>query len=125
VISIDASDIFRILADPTRRAVLDMLRTGEQNATELAARFAMSQQAVSLHLQELRKAGVVEVAREGRFRRYRLKARPLREVYEWSLKFKPLFDPYGHAWLMAQAPPRQKPNTGDSAKSSPRRKKWS
>ena len=96
--------MFRILADPTRRAVLESLLQGERNATELAAQFSTSQQAVSLHLQSLRKAGIVEVRKQGRHRRYRLKASPIRAVYEWTAKFKPLFDPYGHAWLVTQKP---------------------
>jgi DNA-binding transcriptional ArsR family regulator len=118
------TNIFRALADPTRRAVLDLLLEGEKNATQLAARFSISQQAVSLHLQSLRKAGVVQVRRDGRHRRYRLKAAPILPVYEWSVKFKPLFDPYGHAWLIGNEPtlPVRWARVGNRTQ---RRRQWS
>lgn len=94
-------NVFRLLADPTRRALLDLLRDGEKNAQELSVHFHVSQQAISLHLQVLRKARVVEVKKQGRFRKYRLRATPIREVFDWSAKYRPFFDPYGHAWLFA------------------------
>src|SRR6185437_175560 len=56
-----SADVFKLLADPTRRALLDLLRSGEKNAQELAGHFRASQQAISLHLQVLRRARVVEV----------------------------------------------------------------
>lgn len=96
-----SGNVFRLLADPTRRALLDLLRGGEKNAQELSVRFRVSQQAISLHLQVLRRARVVEVTKQGRYRKYRLRAEPLREVFEWAAKYRPLFDPYGHAWLFA------------------------
>lgn len=121
-----SSNIFRQLADPTRRALLDLLLTGEKNAQDLSAHFAATQQAVSLHLQSLHRAGVVEVTKAGRFRKYRLKAAPIREVFEWSVKYRPFFDPYGHAWLFAT---RLEHRTTDlrrqSERSRPRRKRWS
>jgi DNA-binding transcriptional ArsR family regulator len=95
----DSGDVFRLLADPTRRALLDALRGGEKNAQELSSHFRASQQAISLHLQVLRKARVVEVRKHGRYRKYRLRAEPIREVFDWSMKYRPFFDPYGHAWL--------------------------
>lgn len=98
------ANLFRALADPTRRSVLELLLGGEKDAKELSAHFSMSQQAVSLHLQRLRTAGLVNVRNDGRHRRYRLKAAPIRAVYEWAAQFKQLFDPYGHAWLMAEPP---------------------
>lgn len=119
-----SNDIFRLLAEPTRRSVLDLLRHGDRNATEIAAHFDVSQQAVSLHLQELRKAGVVKVVRTGRFRRYGLKAKPIREVYEWAARFRPYFDPYGHAWLMSPPPHAARSALPSKAK-APRRGRWS
>jgi DNA-binding transcriptional ArsR family regulator len=97
-------NVFRLLADPTRRALLDLLRGGEKNAQELSGHFRASQQAISLHLQVLRKARVVEVRKQGRYRKYRLLAEPIREVFDWSVKYKPFFDPYGHAWIFTNKP---------------------
>lgn len=98
---------FRALADPTRRELLDALMRGEKTASELSARFSATQQAVSLHLQHLRRTGLVEMRQEGKFRWYRLKAEPIREIYEWALKYKPFFDPSGHAWSFAPASDRR------------------
>jgi DNA-binding transcriptional ArsR family regulator len=98
-----SADVFRTVADSTRRQLLDSLLSGEKTASELSAPFSASQQAVSLHLQDLRKAGLVEVRKDGRFRRYRLRGHPISEIYEWALKYKPFFDPYGHAWSFAPA----------------------
>jgi DNA-binding transcriptional ArsR family regulator len=121
-----SSDIFRLLADPTRRALLDLLLRREQTAKDLSSHFRASQQAVSLHLQSLRRAGVVQVRKEGRHRKYRLKADPIREVYEWSVKYRPFFDPYGHAWLMTPAPEEPMPGpTRQSGRRPARRKRWS
>jgi len=121
-----STKIFRLLADPTRRALLDLLLRSEQSAKDLSSHFRASQQAVSLHLQSLRRAGVVQVRKEGRYRKYRLKAEPIREVYEWSAKYKPFFDPYGHAWLMTPAPEQVVPDPACQAgRRQARRKQWS
>lgn len=93
--------VFRAIADRTRRDVLEALLSGEKTASELCSHFSASQQAVSLHLQHLRQAGLVEARKDGRFRRYRLRAEPIREVYEWAGKYRAFFDPYGHAWSFA------------------------
>jgi DNA-binding transcriptional ArsR family regulator len=118
--------MFRLLADPTRRALLDLLLSGEKNAKELSAYFKTSQQAISLHLQSLRIARVVEVRKQGRYRRYRLRAEPIREIFEWSAKYWPFFDPYGHAWLFTNAPEQPGASTErKSAGPSRGRKPWS
>lgn len=108
-------NVFRLLADPTRRALLDLLRGGEKNAQELSGHFRASQQAISLHLQMLRKARVVEVRKQGRYRKYRLRAAPIREVFDWSMKYKPFFDPYGHAWIFTNEPDVQSAERGPKA----------
>lgn len=77
------SDVFAALADPTRRALLDRLRGGEQPVGELARRFAVSLSAVSQHLAVLRRAGLVRPRRAGRARCYRLEPRPLKTVAAW------------------------------------------
>ena len=113
-------DVFRAVADPTRRGLLDLLLAGEKTASELADHFAVTQQAVSLHLQSLRKAGLVHVRKQGRFRRFRLRARHIRDIYEWAGKYRSFFDPYGHAWSFAPAP---RTHLSRSRKTMPRRRR--
>jgi DNA-binding transcriptional ArsR family regulator len=98
-------DVFRAVADPTRRAILDRLRSAELSVTDLAGPFDMTQPAVSQHLRVLLDAGLVEAKHVGRQRLYRLNGRPLRAVYEWSRQYQ-LVDPVGHAWRIA---PRARP----------------
>jgi DNA-binding transcriptional ArsR family regulator len=76
-------DVFQAIGDPTRRRLVDLLGRGAQPVNSLAGRFAMTRPAISQHLRILRQAGLVSVRRSGRERHYRLRARPLREVYEW------------------------------------------
>jgi len=91
--------VFRAVADPTRRAMLDRLRTGELTASDLAEPFDMSQPAVSQHLRVLLDAGLVDAEQVGRQRVYRLNAEPLRGVFEWSSLYRDLFiDTVGHVW---------------------------
>jgi DNA-binding transcriptional ArsR family regulator len=81
------ADVFRAVADPTRRGVLDLLRDADRSVTELAAPFALTQPAISQHLRVLREAGLVHVQAAGRRRLYRLDAGPLRELYDWAGHF--------------------------------------
>src|SRR5207248_9907962 len=74
---------FAALADPTRRAIITRLATGERTISELASRFAMSLPAVSKHVYVLERAGLARVRREGRVRRTTLVAAPMREASEW------------------------------------------
>lgn len=79
-----ASDVFRAIADPLRRSILDRLaRDGATPALELGAGFAGSQPALSKHLRVLRTAGLVRVRREGRRQLYSLEPRPLAQVERW------------------------------------------
>jgi DNA-binding transcriptional ArsR family regulator len=66
-------DLLAVLAEPNRRRLLSLLQGGEKTVTELAAEFAVTRPAVSQHLGVLAAAGLVEVRRDGRFRRYRLR----------------------------------------------------
>ena|ERR1051326_2972926 len=75
--------IFSALADPTRRAVLDMLRQGSQPAGQIARAFPISRPAISKHLSLLRRAHLVEERREGRHRVYQLNPAPLQAVDHW------------------------------------------
>jgi DNA-binding transcriptional ArsR family regulator len=75
---------FQALADPTRRAVLDLLRArGRQPAGAIAASFTVSRPAISKHLRVLRQARLVQEHRQGRQRVYQLNPAPLREVDRW------------------------------------------
>src|SRR6202161_1052535 len=74
---------FQVLADPTRRAVLDLLREGTRPAGEIARAFPVSRPAISKHLRLLRRAHLVEERREGRHRFYQLNAEPLKAVDAW------------------------------------------
>lgn len=74
---------FSALADPTRRAVLDLLRAGTRPAGEIANAFPVSRPAISKHLRILRRAHLVEEHREGRHRMYRLNPEPLKAVDSW------------------------------------------
>ncbi len=77
------STTFSALADPTRRAILARLASGEASVTELAAPFAMSLPAVSRHLKVLERAGLVSRGREAQFRPVRLNATPLEGAALW------------------------------------------
>jgi DNA-binding transcriptional ArsR family regulator len=80
-----AEEVFRAIADPTRRRILDILAAeGTRPVNELSRRFAMSQPAVSQHLRVLRGAGLVRVRRQGRLRVYSVDPEPLRDVYHWA-----------------------------------------
>ena|SRR5246127_1253198 len=79
---------FQALADPTRRAVLDLLRRGALPAGQIAREFPVSRPAISKHLRLLRRARLVEEHREGRHRLYRLNAEPLRGVETWLEQYR-------------------------------------
>src|SRR6476620_1196969 len=74
---------FAALADPTRRAILARLASGQASVTELAAPFAMSLPAVSKHLKVLERAGLVARGRRAQWRPAQLQAEPLHEVADW------------------------------------------
>ena len=77
------SSTFGALADPTRRAILSRLASGEATVTELAAPFQMTLPAVSKHLKVLERAGLVARSREAQWRPCRLEAAPLKDVADW------------------------------------------
>ena len=76
------------LADPTRRAILARLATGEASVTELAQPFEMTLPAVSKHLKVLERAGLIARGRERQWRPARLEAEPLKEVAEWIERYR-------------------------------------
>ena len=83
MVTYSAETTFGALADPTRRAVLDLLRQGRQPAGQIAQAFPISRPAISKHLRLLRRAHLVNEQREGRNRFYHLNPEPLREAMAW------------------------------------------
>jgi len=79
---------FAALADPTRRAILARLASGEASVTELAEPFEMSLPAVSKHLKVLQHAGLITRGRNAQWRPCRLEATPLKEVAEWVESYR-------------------------------------
>lgn len=79
---------FAALADPTRRAILTRLASGEASVTELAEPFAMSQPAISKHLRVLERAGLISRGREAQRRPRRLNAAPLADANEWLERYR-------------------------------------
>src|SRR5881409_4092111 len=77
------SNTFAALADPTRRAILARLASGETSVTELAEPFEMSLPAISKHLKVLERAGLIARGREAQWRPCRLEAGPLKDAAEW------------------------------------------
>jgi len=82
-VTYSAEATFHALADPTRRAVLDLLRSGAQPAGKIAVAFPVSRPAISKHLRQLRKASLVVEHRRGRHRFYQLNPAPLKAVDSW------------------------------------------
>lgn len=81
-------DVFRTLADPTRRAVFERLYRQEMSVSELKAGFAISQPAISQHLAALRGAGLVCERREGRFTYYRAQPQALAPLVDWVDRYR-------------------------------------
>jgi len=81
-------NLFQVVADPTRRGILDLLRDRERSVGEIVERFTLSQPAVSRHLRDLREAGLVTVRRDGQRRVYILRAQRLAEIADWAERFR-------------------------------------
>lgn len=81
-------DIFKVLADPTRRAVLERLAGAEMTATALRAGFVISQPAMSQHLAVLRGAGLIRERRDGRFVNYRVDPRGMAPLHQWLQRYQ-------------------------------------
>ena len=82
-----STDVFVAIADPTRRAILDRLKKGEQPVKQLAQPFAMSLPAISQHLKVLCECSLVSQRKVGRQRYYRLNPEPLNQVSEWIAQY--------------------------------------
>ena len=85
------STTFAALADPTRRAILARLLTGECSVTELAEPFDMSMPAVSKHLRVLERAGLISRRRDAQFRHCRIEGAALKDVATWAERYR-------HVW---------------------------
>jgi DNA-binding transcriptional ArsR family regulator len=85
------SRIFRALADPTRRSILERLSEGEASVSELAEPFEMSMPAISKHLKVLERAGLITRGRDAQWRPCRLEPKPLKNVDTWM-------NPYRQFW---------------------------
>jgi len=83
---------FAALADPTRRAILARLASGEASVTELAEPFQMSMPAISKHLKVLQRAGLIARGREAQWRPCRLEAGPLQDVADWVERYRRFWD---------------------------------
>jgi DNA-binding transcriptional ArsR family regulator len=83
---------FAALADPTRRAILSRLASGQLSVTELAEPFAMSQPAISKHLKVLERAGLISRGRDAQRRPRQLEAKPLAQATEWLERYREFWE---------------------------------
>jgi DNA-binding transcriptional ArsR family regulator len=86
------STTFAALANPTRRAILARLASGECSVTELAEPFEMSMPAISKHLRVLEQAGLIARGREAQWRPCRLEAGPLKDVADWTERYRAIWE---------------------------------
>ena len=94
--------IFRAVADPTRRSILERLHRREHTVLELCEPFRISQPSLSKHLAVLRRSGLIAARRSGRHRYFRLDPKPLEQIAAWAAQFRDVRDPSGHVWRFAQ-----------------------
>jgi len=117
---------FAALADPTRRAIVARLASGEATVNELAAPFNMSQPSISKHLKVLERAGLISRGRAAQTRPCRLEAAPLRQVASWVALYRDIwetsFDKLD-TFLQSTAPPPSPTATPPSSQPSPKGKK--
>jgi DNA-binding transcriptional ArsR family regulator len=111
------SATFSALADPTRRAILARLASGEASVQELAQPFDMSLPAISKHLKVLERAGLIERGREAQWRPCRLQAAPLKEASDWIEQYRRFWeesfdrlDDYLHE-LQGKTKPEKQPHS--------------
>jgi DNA-binding transcriptional ArsR family regulator len=82
------ADVFNAVAEPRRRAILDVLAGGERPVNDLVDRLGLAQPQVSKHLRVLREVGAVDVREDGRQRLYRLNGRALQPIHEWVKRYE-------------------------------------
>lgn len=86
------STTFSALADPTRRAILARLTSGEMTVSDLAEPFDMSMPAISKHLKVLEKAGLIDRSKDAQYRPCRLRPEPLKDIDEWIGQYRKFFE---------------------------------
>jgi len=86
------SSTFHALADPTRRAILSSLTTGEKTVSDLAEPFNMSMPAITKHLKVLEKANLIERSKQAQYRPCRLHPEPLKDIDEWMEQYRKFFE---------------------------------
>jgi len=105
-------DVFELLADPSRRRLVEALRDGEQAVTELVAEAGIHQSGVSRHLHILLDAGFVQVRADGPRRLYSLRPEPFRELDQWVSRYRALWegrlDRFGEALARRQRAGKRK-----------------
>jgi DNA-binding transcriptional ArsR family regulator len=99
--------IFRAVADPTRRSILERLHERELTVLELGKPFRMTQPSLSKHLSVLKRSGLIAARRSGRHRYYRLVPDPIEQIAAWAAQFRDVRDPSGHVWRLAQIHPHK------------------
>lgn len=85
-------DVFAILAEPTRRRMLDVLRAGERSVTELVEEFDIHQPGISRHLRILHDAGLVSVRKDAQRRIYSVRPEPLKDLDTWLDQYRDLWE---------------------------------
>jgi DNA-binding transcriptional ArsR family regulator len=85
------TDVFNAVAEPQRRAILDVLADGERPVGELVRELGLSQPQVSKHLRVLREVGAVSTREDGRRRLYRVNGRALRPIHDWIREYEQLW----------------------------------
>ena len=85
------ADTFNAVAEPRRRAILDVLARGERSVNDLVAELGLAQPQVSKHLKVLREVGAVDVREDGRRRLYRINGEALKPIHDWVAGFEQLW----------------------------------
>jgi DNA-binding transcriptional ArsR family regulator len=115
---------FAALADPTRRAILARLASGEASVRELAEPFAMSQPAISKHLKVLERAGLISHGRDAQRRPRKLEAKPLAEANEWIERYRQFWEQsYGRLDDLLEELKAEQSTRGRARKSSATKRK--
>jgi DNA-binding transcriptional ArsR family regulator len=117
--------VFQIVAEPNRRAILNLLVCSQQSVGEIERQLRMSQPAVSKHLRVLREAGFVESTVDAQRRLYRLRPEPLQEMDAWLAPFRRFWSAHldaleRHLDRMAQSSPTRKKNSKKTTRTKPR-----
>ena len=94
--------IFRAVADPTRRSILERLQLREHTVVELGEPYRITQPSLSKHLAVLRRNGLIVARRSGRHRYYRLDPKPLERIAAWAEQFRDVRDLSGHVWRLTR-----------------------